>query len=59
MSALVFVEIVAFVIDHEIEHKTFRKIGGLVEDESSVCNASTKHHELKATHLGERGQAEQ
>jgi len=45
LGALLIVEIVTFVIDHEIENETLGKIRGFIKDEAAVRNVSAEHHD--------------
>jgi len=45
LGALLIVEIIAFVVDHEIENEALGKIRGLIEDETAIRNVSAEHHD--------------
>jgi hypothetical protein len=49
LGALLIVEIVSFVVDHEIENEALGEICGLIKDEAAIRNVSAEHHDPKGT----------
>jgi len=45
LGALRIVEIVTFVVDHEIENKALGEICGLIKDKTAIRNVSAEHHD--------------
>jgi hypothetical protein len=44
LGALRIVEIVTFVVDHEMENKALGEICGLIKNQAAIRNMSAEHH---------------